>query len=176
LLQRGRDRLQAAGLAALDEKPRHLLDEQRHAPGALAHALDHLLAQRMASGELADHPRDVGAIEGAERDHAVMRAQAPRRAEFRPRRREDQHRRLRTTLGENLHQIERRRVGPVQVLERERHRLRARPGQKPCRQRRQLPTAQLLRRRFRRALLRQGHVDQGRDQGRIFVWVEADQP
>ena len=42
------------------------LDEQRHPAGAFAHALDHLLAQSMASGEFADHLRDVGAIEGAE--------------------------------------------------------------------------------------------------------------
>ena len=52
LLKRRRDRLQAAGLAALEEKARDFLDEQRHPTGALAHALDHLSAQRMASAEL----------------------------------------------------------------------------------------------------------------------------
>jgi hypothetical protein len=62
LLQRRRDRLQAAGLAALEQKSGDLLDEQRQTAGALAHARDHLVAQRMASGELANHPRDVGAI------------------------------------------------------------------------------------------------------------------
>ena len=133
-------------------------------------------AQRMASGEFADHKRDVGAIEGAERDDAVVRAQAPGRAELGPRGREDQHRRLRAALGESLHEIERRRVGPVQVLECERDRLRARPGEKPCRQRRQLPAAQFLRREFRRAIFRQRDVDQRRDQGRIFGGVEADEP
>jgi len=66
LLKRRRDRLQAAGLAALEQKTRDLLDVQRHPASALAHARDHLLAQRMASGELADHLRNVGAIEGAE--------------------------------------------------------------------------------------------------------------
>ena len=176
LLKRRRDRLQAAGLAALEQKPRDFLDEQRHPAGALAHALDHLLAQRMASGEFADHKRDVGAIEGAERDDAVVGAQAPGRAEFGPRGRENEQRRLRAALGESLHQIERGRVGPVQVLERERDGLRSRPGEKPCRQRRQLPAAQFLRREFRRAVLRQRDVDQRRDQGRIFVGVEADEP
>ena len=176
LLKRRRDRLQAAGLAALEQKARDFLDEQRHPAGALAHALDHLSAQRMASGELADHKRDVGAIEGAKRDHAVVRAQAPGRAEFGPRGREDEQRRLRAALGEGLHQIERGRIGPVQILERERDRLRARPGEKPCRQRRQLPAAQFLRREFRRALLRQRDVDQRREQGRIFGEVEADEP
>ena len=130
----------------------------------------------MASGELADHLRDVGAIEGAERDDAVVRAQAPGRAEFRPRGREDEQRRLRAALGERLHQIERGRVGPVQVLEGERDRLRARPGENPRDQRRQLPAAQFLRRELRRALLRQRDVDQRREQGRIFGGVEADEP
>jgi hypothetical protein len=36
LLKRRRDRLQAAGLAALEQKARDLLDEQRHPAGALA--------------------------------------------------------------------------------------------------------------------------------------------
>ena len=71
LLQRRRDRLQAAGLAALEQKARYFLDEQRHAAGALANALDHFLAQRMARGEPADHLRDIGSIEGAERNDAV---------------------------------------------------------------------------------------------------------
>jgi len=84
LLQRRRDRLQAAGLAAFEQKARHFLNEQRHSAGALAHTLDHLVAQRVARGELADHLRDVGAVEGAERNDAVVRAQAPGRAEFRP--------------------------------------------------------------------------------------------
>ena len=44
--------------------------------------------------ELADHLRDLSAIEGAERDHAVVRAQAPGRSELGPRRRDDEERRL----------------------------------------------------------------------------------
>jgi hypothetical protein len=176
LLKRRRDRLQAADLAALEQKARDFLDEQRHPAGARAHALDHLSAQRMASGEFADHPHDVGAIERAQRDDAVVGAQAPGRAKFGPRGRKDEQRRLRAALGEGLHQVERRRVGPVQVLEREGDRLRARPGEKPRDERRQLPAAQFLRRKLRRAIFRQRDVDQRREQGRIFGGVEADQP
>ena len=44
LLKRRRDRLQPARLAALEQKPRDLLDEQWHPTGALTHPLDHLLA------------------------------------------------------------------------------------------------------------------------------------
>jgi hypothetical protein len=120
LLKRRRDCVQAAGLASLEQKPRHLLDEQRHSAAPLAHALDHLSAQRMASGEFADHPRDVGAIEWAERNDSVVRARAPGRTELWPRGREDEKRRLRAALGQSLHQIERGRIGPVQVFERER--------------------------------------------------------
>ena len=164
MLKRGRDRLQATGLATLEQKARDLLDEQRHPAGALVHTLDHLLAQRMASGELADHLRDVGAIEGAERDDAVVRAQAPRRAEFRPRGRDDEERRLSAALGEGLHQVERRRIGPMQILEREDNWLRVRPSEKPRDERRQLPAAQFLRRKLRCAFFRQRDVDQRRDQ------------
>ncbi len=63
LLQGRRDRLHAALLAALQQEARHLLDEQRHAAGALAHAFDHFLGERMARRDLADHARDAGAIE-----------------------------------------------------------------------------------------------------------------
>ena len=43
LLKRRWNRLQAAGLPALEQESRDLLDEQRHPAGALAHAVDHLL-------------------------------------------------------------------------------------------------------------------------------------
>ena len=72
LLQRRRDRLQAPCFAALDQKARNLLDKQRHPAGAFANVLDHLFAQRMTSAELADHLRDVGATQTAQRDDAVM--------------------------------------------------------------------------------------------------------
>jgi hypothetical protein len=117
----------------------------------------------MAGGEFADHKRDVGAIEGTKRNDAMVRAQAPRRSKLGPGGRDDEERRLRAALGQSLHQIEGSRVGPVQVLERERNRLRARPGEKPGNQRRQLPAAQFLRRKLRCAFLRQRDVDQRRD-------------
>jgi hypothetical protein len=43
LLQRRRDGLNATLLAALQKKPRHLLDEQRHAPGPLSDAVNDLI-------------------------------------------------------------------------------------------------------------------------------------
>ena len=128
LLQGRRDRLRAALHAALQEQARHLLDEQRHAAGALVHPLDDVLGQRMTRREFADHARDLRAIERRERDHAMVRAHAPTRAELRPRRRDDEERRLGAALGQRPHEIERSRIGPVQVLEGEHDRLRsARP-------------------------------------------------
>ena len=104
-----------------------------------------------------------------------MRPRAPGWAELGPRRRENEQRRLRTPLGESLQEIKRGRIGPMQVLEREHDRLRARPGEKPRDKGRQLPPAQFLRREFRDALLWQWNVDQRREQGRVFGWVETDQ-
>ena len=151
------------------------LDEQRHAAGSFAHALDHLFAQRMARGQLADHLRDVGAIEGTERDDAVMRAQAPRRSELGPRGREDEHRRLRAALGERLHQTERGRIGPVQVLKCEHGRLRTRPSQKPRDQRRELSSPELIGRQIGRTAARQGDVDERRNERRVLSGIEANQ-
>ena len=45
LLQRRRDRLHAALFAALEQQPRHFLDEQRHAAAAFGDARDHVLRQ-----------------------------------------------------------------------------------------------------------------------------------
>ena len=72
LLQRRRDRLHASLLAAFEQQSRHFLDEQRHAAAALGDARDHVLRQGLARRDLADHARDLAAIERRERDHAVM--------------------------------------------------------------------------------------------------------
>src|SRR5580693_2930072 len=175
LLKRRRDRLQAAGLAALEQKAGDLLDEQRHATGALVDPLNDVHGQRMMGREFTDHFRDLRAIERGQGDHAVVRPRAPGWAELGPRRRDDQQRRLRTPLGESLQEIKRGRIGPMQVLERERDGLRARPGEKPRDKRRQLPPAQFLWREFRDALLWQRNVDQRREQRRVFGWVQTDQ-
>ena len=53
--------------------------------------------------------------------------------------------------------------------------MRPRGRQNPCRHRRQLPAAQLLWREFRRPILWQEDIDQRREQGRVFGWVQADQ-
>ena len=66
---------------------------------------------------------------GDERNRRMVRTHAPGRAKFRPRRRDDEQRRLRAALGQRVHEVERRRIGPMQVLEGEHDRLRPRPRQ-----------------------------------------------
>ena len=136
LLQRRRDRLHASLLTALEQQPRHFLDEQRNAAGAFGDSGDHLLRQGVARRNLADHARDLVLVERRERDHAVVRAQLPGRAELRPRRRDDQKRRVRAALRQRLQHVERGRIGPVQILESEHGRLGARAGEHPSRERR----------------------------------------
>ena len=63
LLQRRRDRLDAALLAALQQEPRHLLDEQRHAAGARGDIIHDLARQRMAGRKLRHHLPHLRAIE-----------------------------------------------------------------------------------------------------------------
>ena len=87
-----------------------------------------------------------------------------------------EQRRLRAAVGERAQEVERRRVGPMQVLESEDNRLRPRPSQNQGGHRRQLPAPQLLRREAGRAIRRQRNVYERREQGRVFRRVEADQP
>ena len=103
-----------------------------------------------------------------------MRPQLPGRAEFRPRRRNDQQRRLRAALGERLQHVERGRIGPVQVLEREHQRLGAGAGEHPGGERRELAAAQFLRRQFRRAAGGSGASITGASSGAYSAGVEPD--
>ena len=156
------------------EKPRHFLDEQRHAAGARGDVLHHVARQRVAGGKFRHHVAHLCAIERRQRDGAVMRAHAPGRAEFRPRRRHDKQRRQRAALGDAAQDIERGRIGPMQILERQHHRLNLRARHHPVGQRRQLPAPQFLRRQSRRAFLGQRNVEERRQQGSVLRRIELD--
>ena len=114
------------------------------------------------------------AIERRQRDGAVMRAHAPGRAELGPRRRHDEQRRQRAALGDAAQDVERGRIGPVQILERQHHRLDLGARHHPVGQRRQLPAPQFLGRQARRAFLRQRNVEERREQGSILRRIELD--
>ena len=160
--------------AALQEKPRHLLDEQRHAAGARGDVLDHVVRQSMAGGELATISRTCARSSGAKRDRAVMRAHAPGRPELGPGRREDEERRERAALGDAAQNIERGRIGPMQILERQHHRLNLGARDHPVGQRRQLTATQFLGRHRRRAVLRQRNVEQRRQKRHVLRRIELD--
>jgi hypothetical protein len=85
----------------------------------------------VARGNFAHHLADLRAIEGRERDEAVVRAGVPGWAELGPRGRDDEERRLPPALGQRAQEVERCGVGPVQILEGEHDRLGPRPGENP---------------------------------------------
>jgi hypothetical protein len=175
LLQRRRDGLDAAAmLAALQQKPRHFLDEQRHAAGAGGDVLHDVARQRVASGKLRHHVAHLGAIERRQRNRAVMRAHAPGRPELGSCRCHDEQRRQRASLGNAAQHIERGRIGPMQILERQHHRLHLSASHHPVGERRQLPAAQFLGRQCRRPFLRQRDVEERREQRHILRRVELD--
>ena len=99
MLQCRWDSLGAALLAALQQKPRHFLDEQRHAASSLGHTLDHLLRQCVAGCKLANHVPHLLAVERGERNGAVMRARAPGWPELGPGSDENEQRRQCSALG-----------------------------------------------------------------------------
>jgi hypothetical protein len=117
--------------ARLDEGSRHLLDEERDAVRALHDLLDQRSRQRPPSRETdRDHLLDLLAAEAGCLDHRHV-VERPRRAELGPRGEHGAEVRRRLArcnlrrahlLHEQPCQLERRRVGPVQVLEHERDR------------------------------------------------------
>jgi hypothetical protein len=164
----------AALLAAIEQEPRHFLDEQRYAAGARGDVLHHVARQRVAGGQFRHHVAHLGAVERRERDRAVMRAHAPGRVELGPGRRHDQQRRQRTALGNAAQHVERSRIGPMQILERQHHRLHPRAGHQPVGQRRQLPAPQFLRRQSRNAFPWQRNVEERREQRSVLRRVKLD--
>ena len=100
LLQGRRDRLRAALYAALQSRRVTSSTNSGTPPVRSFTPFDDLPGQRMARGDFADHLRDLRAIERRERDDAMVRAHAPGRTELRPRRRDDEQRRLGAALGQ----------------------------------------------------------------------------
>jgi hypothetical protein len=91
-----------------------------------------------------------------------MRTHTPGRTEFRPGRRDDVERGKRRTFGNAPQDVERGRIGPVQILDCQDDRLHLGPGQHPFGQSRQLPPAQILGGQRRNAFLRKRYVEERR--------------
>jgi hypothetical protein len=73
-----------------------------------------------------------------------MRTHAPGCTELRPRGNDKEHWRQGTTLGNGAHDIERGRIGPVRIFERQHNRLTPRTGHYQAGKRYQLPAPQFL--------------------------------
>ena len=78
----------------------------------------------------------------------------------------------RASFGEHLQEIERGRVGPVEVFEGEHERLSARARQQPGDHRGELAATQFVGRKFGRANRCGGNVEEGREQGRKLDRIE----
>jgi hypothetical protein len=66
--------IDATPLAALHEQVGNFLDEQRHAPSTLSHAVNHFFRQRILGGKLAHHVPNLLTVERHSRNCTVMRA------------------------------------------------------------------------------------------------------
>jgi hypothetical protein len=121
-------------LAALQKEPRHFLDEQRHATGALSYAIDHFLRRRVA-GKFLDHVSNLTTVERHQRNRAVMRTRALGGPEFWPGGDENEQRRQRTAFGDAAQDIKRGRIGPMHIFKRQHHRLNPGAGHHRSRQR-----------------------------------------
>ena len=73
------------------------------------------------------------AIERRQRNRAVMRAHAPGRPKLGPGGDKNEQRRQRAAFGDAAQDIERGRIGPMQVFKRQHHRLDPRTGHHPVR-------------------------------------------
>jgi len=160
--------------AALEKQARHLLDEQRDAARALADALYHLRWQRALVREFGDQAPNLRIIERRQRNDTMVRPQAPGRPEFRARRRQNQEGRLRAAIAERAHEIDRRRVEPLQILKDENKWLHSRAGYRPSDHRRQLPAMNLIRRKVWPAFRWNRNVDERREQRHMLRGVELD--
>ena len=124
--------------AGFEHRLGQLLDEQRHAVGALGDLLHDLGRQRVIAGDVFDHRRGVAPVEPRQSEHRHMRLPGPGRLELGAERREQQHRPMRDPLDRAVQQFARARIDPVDVLEHHQHRL-------PLRQALDLPQQRLER-------------------------------
>jgi hypothetical protein len=120
--------LDAALLVALQKEARHFLNEQWHAPSALGHTINDFLWERVAGSKLANHLPYLLAVEWGKSNHSVMRAHPPWGPELWPSGHKDEQRCERPAFGDAAQDIKRGWVRPVQVFERQYHRLNPRSG------------------------------------------------
>ena len=68
----------------LQHRPRHLLDEQRNAVGALDDVLPDIRGQQLVADDAVDHDADFALPQPVDGEECHVRAADPRRLELRP--------------------------------------------------------------------------------------------
>ncbi len=128
--------------------------------------------QRALRDKFGDHALNLRFVEGRKRNDLVVRPQAPGRAKFRPRGRQNEEGRLRASFAERLHESDRGRVEPLQILKHKNDRLDASAGQPPLDHRRQLFARNLFRRKVGQALKPDRNVDERPQQRGMLDRIE----
>jgi hypothetical protein len=109
--------------------------------------------------EFGDHALNLRLVERRKRDDVMVRPQSPGRPEFGSRRRQNENWRPRATVAQRLHEVNRSRVEPLQILKDENERLVAGAGGRPLDHCGQLTAANLLWRKTGHAVRRDGNAD-----------------
>ena len=126
--RRGRRRpLPSRQGAGLEHRPGQLLHEQRH-PVRLGRDLRRNLGRQRPTRDALDHGRRLAAAQLAEREQGGVGMVRPGRRELRTEGDDEQHRQTAHALDGEPHQLRRRRIHPVRVLEHHQDRL---PGSEP---------------------------------------------
>jgi hypothetical protein len=107
--------------ARLQHRLGQLLDEQRHPVRPGQDLVEHLRRQRLAPGQPLDHRPALPPAEPAERERGDVPVARPGRGEAGPRRDDGEHGQALHALGHQAQDLERARVGPVDVLVERQH-------------------------------------------------------
>ena len=114
-------------MAVVDQHRDHLLDEQGVAFGSLGHARRHVAGGLRVADQIGDQLDRLGFGQRLQQDRRRVRDAAapagPVVTKLGPRLREDQDRGVPGPLGHVLHEIEERRLGPLEIVEEQEQRL-----------------------------------------------------
>jgi len=106
-----------------------------------------------------------------------MGPERPGRTELRPRRVEEEERRRRPLLDEELPQLEGRGIDPLEILDEDDERLEACGPEQPGGERGEEPPSRHVRRgQHRRVALGDGEIEQGRDERQRLLGIEPRRP
>ena len=175
--ERRRDVLRRRHPARLDHRLGQLLDEERHPVGPRHDHVHHRVGQRAACGHAGHHLAHVLPGKTAQRELRVMGPECPRRPELRPCGVEEEKRRRRPLLDEELLELEGRGIDPLEVLDEDDERLEARRPEHPGGERGEEPPSRHVRRgQHRRVALGDGEIEQRRDERQRPLGIEPCRP